>query len=91
MGEERMKTGRTKRIINQRMITCETQIHRKQISLMLCHVFPVVLLSSLALALAAADSYPFAETTNPSTGLSVSPRCKVEFRNERRPWVPMPE
>ena len=48
-------------------------------------------MSILALALATADSHPSAEMTNPSTGLPVSPRRRVELRIESRPRVPMPE
>ena len=55
------------------------------------YVFPAVLPSILALALAARSSHLSAEMTNPSTGLPVSPRRGVEFRIERRSRVPMPE
>ena len=48
-------------------------------------------MSILALAFAAADSHPSAEMTNPSTGLPVSSRRRVELRIESRSRVPMPE
>ena len=90
MGAERMKTGRAKRI-NQRMITCETQIHLKQISLMLHHPHLRVSAHPTKQSPSSSRRRRFSEMTNPLMGLSVSPRCKVEFRIERRPGVPMPE